>query len=154
MRQPSLILVEPSEEGDLDAAVALTNSAKARRQADQLGAGQPERIVVPAGQGDQLEVAVSSSDASTGRLHRDAARRSQVTALQPTERGSEPISGSIDEPGSLAVFTLDVADEPAVEGAESSIEIVVTSPGRRVATTRAAESPGHARRVPPSRQAR
>ena len=53
----------------------------------------------------------------------------QVTPL-PTERGSEPISGSIDEPGSLAVFTLDVKDAPAVEGAESLIEIVVTSPAQ------------------------
>ena len=125
--EPSLILVEPSEEGALNAAVALENAAKKRRQADQLGPGQPERIVVPAGQGDQLEVAVSSSDASIGPFT-VTQRPLEVTALRPTARGSEPISGSIDEPGSLAVFTLDVADEPAVEGAESSIEIVVTSP--------------------------
>ena len=125
--EPSLILVEPTEDGELNAAVALENAARKRRQADQLGPGQPERIVVPAGQGDQLAVAVSSSDASTGSFT-VTQRPLEVTALRPTERGSEPICGSIDEPGSLAVFTLDVVDQPAVEGAESSVEIAVTSP--------------------------
>ena len=60
---PSLILVEPTEDKELNAAVALENSANKRRQADQLGTGQPERIVVPKGP-DQLTLAVSSSDGS------------------------------------------------------------------------------------------
>lgn len=123
--QPSLVLVEPSEEGTLNASVTLINSRKARRDADQLPRGDSERIVVPAGAGNRLDVAVSSKDASTGGFAITQGDLS-VTPLLEGESEGDAVSGTIDEPGSLVVYSVDVA-EP-LDGSDSSIEIVVNSP--------------------------
>ena len=124
--QPSLVVVEPSEDGSLNASVSLTNSKKTRREADQLRSGEAERIVVPAGTGDQLDVAVSSKDASTGGFEITQGDLT-VTPLLVGDSGDDPVRGSIDEPGSLAVYSVDVT-EPLDDGSDTSIEIFVSRP--------------------------
>ncbi len=125
--EPSLILVEPSQGDGLDANVVLTNASKVERGQDQLGREFAERMVVPASPGGQLEVTVGSKDASIGEFEITQAPI-DVTELTATDQVGEPIRGSIDEQGLLAVYSVNVTDVPSAQGVESSIEIVVASP--------------------------
>ena len=135
--QPSLVLVEPSEDGTLNASVSADQFEEGTPRARiSCGSGEAERIVVPAGTGDRLDVAVSSKDASTGGFEITQGDLT-VTPLLVGDSGDDPVRGSIDEPGSLAVYSVDVT-EPLDDGSDTSIEIFVSRPdeGRAVRTAR------------------
>ncbi|MEM9038387.1 MAG: hypothetical protein AAGD33_00690 [Actinomycetota bacterium] len=125
-----LVRARPGSE-NLNLAVAVTSPSGARRSQDQLGAGSPETIIVPAtdvpaGSESTTEVSISSNDGSTG-LFDVIVESAQVVSLDAAAQGSptggdEPgsrMAGVIGEPGGVAVY--------AVE-ADSSIAFDV-SPG-------------------------
>ena len=79
---------------------------------------------MPAGAGGRLDVAVGSKDASTGGFEITQSDLA-VVPLLVDDSGGDLASGTIDEPGSLVVYSIDVA-EP-LDGSGSSIEILVNS---------------------------
>ena len=141
--RPSIIVVEPAEPEEFDPSVELTNASRARRQSDHLGRGEAEYLVVPAGVGATFDVAVTSSDASTGEFDITA---SQIDAdrLLPIDEGGESTRGSIDEPGTLAVYSVEIAPDPAVDEPGSLMAIEVTSPGQDQLNSAQGGKPGKA----------
>ena len=96
---------------------------------------------MPAGTGDRLDVAVSSNDASTGAFEITQDELS-VTPLVPGDDASDRVSGSIDDAGGLAVYSLDVGNVSTNDGSGSSVEIVVTTPEAPSGKAREKADPG------------
>ena len=82
--------------------------------------------MVPATPGERLEVAVGSKDASTGAFA-ISFEQANVRDLTPTQPAGESISGRIDEPGLLAVYSVNI-EAPSASGTQSYVELDVTSP--------------------------
>ena len=84
--------------------------------------------MVPAGADDRLDLTVSSNDASSGAFE---ITQDDLVVL-PLDAGDVDtfgaVVGSIDEPGDLAVYSLDVGAGPAIGGSGSAVEIDVTTP--------------------------
>jgi hypothetical protein len=90
--------------GGLNAAIQLTTGDGAKRQQDQLGAGQAEQMVVAPVSAESQELLVTSFDSTTGAFEITL----EEIAVTDVSAGSIELGG-IQVPGALAVFRIEIS---------------------------------------------